>query len=221
VRPRGRTMSVRTPSRPHGRIGASVRTRTVLAQVTSKRMLQCVQIMDAPAAIVRPSGHPDVRPSENVRVTTSGVTNEFDNTIRAKPTRWTEECWREVYNFSTGGGGSAGRKDEYVKDYFKELPSPKDGYAIEGCTDPRHRRVLAFLVPILYPEKPNRITVTMGNTIFGVLNGGRKVNWARIITNLVVQLAARVGKSRALPICPFLYHLYERKELLKPEEVKN
>jgi hypothetical protein len=67
---------------------------------------------------------------------------------------------------------------------------------------------------------PNRITVTLGNTIFGVLNEERKVNWARIITNLVIQLAARVGKSCASPICSFLYHLYERKELLKPEEEK-
>jgi hypothetical protein len=115
----------------------------------------------------------------------------------------------------------AGRKDEYVKDCFQELPSPKDGYAIEDCTDARHRRVLMFLVPILYPEKPNRITVTIGNTIFGALNGGRKVNWARIIANLVILLAARVGKSRASPICPFLYHLYERKELLRPEEEKS
>jgi hypothetical protein len=146
-----------------------------------------------------------------------GVSNEFDNSIRATPTQWTEECWREVYNFSTGGGGLAKRKDEYVKDCFQELSSPKDGYAIEDCTDARHRRVLAFLIPILYPEKPNRITVTMGNTIFRALNGGWKVNWAWIIANLVVQLAARVGKSRASPICPFLYHLYERKELLRPE----
>jgi hypothetical protein len=115
----------------------------------------------------------------------------------------------------------AGRKDEYVKDCFQELPSPKDGYAIEDCTDARHRRVLAFLVPILYPEKPNRITVTMGNTIFGALNGGRKVKWARIIANLVIQLAAWVGKSHASPICPFLYHLYECKELLRPEEEKS
>jgi hypothetical protein len=59
-----------------------------------------------------------------------------------------------------------------VKDCFQALPSPKDGYAIEDCTDVRHRRVLAFLVPILYPEKPNQITVTMDNTIFGALNGG-------------------------------------------------
>jgi hypothetical protein len=72
----------------------------------------------------------------------------------------------------------------------------------------------------VYPEKPNRITVIWGNTIFGALNGGRKVNWARVITTLVVQLAARVGKSRATPICPFVYHLYERKELLRPEDEK-
>jgi hypothetical protein len=78
--------------------------------------------------------------------------------------------------------------------------------------------LLAFLAPIVYPDKLNRITVTLGNTIFGALIGGRKVNWARIITNLVIQLASRVGKTRASPICPFLYHLYERKELLKPEE---
>jgi hypothetical protein len=77
-----------------------------------------------------------------------------------------------------GGGGLAGRKDEYVRDCFKELPNPKDGYSIEDCTDLRHRRMLAFLAPIIYPEKPNRITVTWGNTIFGALNGGRKVNWA-------------------------------------------
>jgi hypothetical protein len=115
----------------------------------------------------------------------------------------------------------AGRKDEYVKDCFKDLPSLKDGYSIEDCKDPRHRRLLAFLIPIVYPEKPNRITITWGNTIFGALNRGRKVNWARVITTLVIQLAARVGKSRASPICPFLYHLYERKELLKPEEEKS
>jgi hypothetical protein len=150
-----------------------------------------------------------------------GVSNEFEHSIRATPVRWTEECWREVYNFSKGGGGLAGQKDEYVKDCFRALPSPKDGYAIEDYIDAPHRRVLAFLVPILYPEKPNRITVTMGNMIFGALNRGRKVNWARIISNLVVQLVLRVGKSCASPIYHFLYHLYERKEVLRPEEEKS
>jgi hypothetical protein len=82
-----------------------------------------------------------------VRELLDGVSNEFDNSIRAAPTRWTEECWREVYHFGAGAGGLAGRKDEYVKDCFKDLSSPKDGYAIEVCKDPQHRRLLAFLVP--------------------------------------------------------------------------
>jgi hypothetical protein len=203
-------------------VPSEVKIRKIVAEVPREEvergeLLEDLQTMGCSGLLEKPWGFKDDR---IVRELLDGATNEFDNTIQATPTRWTEDCWREVYNFSTGGGGLAGRKDEYVKDCFKELPSPKDGYAIEDCTDPRHRRVLAFFVPILYPEKPNRITITMGNTIFGALNGRRKVNWARIITNLVIQLAARVGKSRASPICPFLYHLYERKELLKPEEKK-
>jgi hypothetical protein len=178
-------------------------------------LLEDLQTMGYSGLLEKPWGFKD---EEVVRELLDGVSNEFDNTIRGTPTRWTEEVWREVYNFGTGGGGLAGRKDEYVKDCFKELPNPKDGYDIEDCTDPRHRRLLAFLAPIVYPDKPNGITVTLGNTIFGALIGGRKVNWARIITNLVIQLASRVGKTRTSPICPFLYHLYERKELLKPEE---
>jgi hypothetical protein len=213
----------RNQRRKSSEVPSEVKLRKVVPDVPRNEtergeLLEDLQTMGCSGLLEKPWGFKDDR---IVRELLDRVSNEFDNSIRATPTWWTEECWREVYNFSTGGGGLAGRKDEYVKDCFQELPSPKDGYAIEDCTDARHRRVLAFLVPILYPEKPNRITVTMGNTIFGALNGGRKVNWARIIVNLVIQLAARVGKSRASPICPFLYHLYERKELLRPEEEKS
>jgi hypothetical protein len=180
-------------------------------------LLEDLQVMGCSGFLEKPWGFKDDR---IIRELLDGVSNEFDNSIRGQPVRWTEECWGEVYRFGKGRGGLAGRKDEYVKECFKDLPSPNDGYSIDNCKDPRHRRLLAFLVPIVYPEKPNRITVTWGNTIFGALNGGRKVNWARVITTLVVQLAARVGKSRATPICPFLYHVYERKELLRPEEEK-
>jgi hypothetical protein len=212
----------RNQRKKSGEVPSEVKIRKVVPEVPRDEtergeLLEDLQRMGYSGLLEKPWGFKDDRV---VRELLDGAMYEFDNTIRATPTRWSEECWKEVYNFSTGGGGLAGRKDEYVRDCFKELPSPKDGYVIEDCTDPRHKRVLAFLVPILYPEKPNRITVTLGNTIFGVLNGGRKVNWARIITNLVIQLVARIGKSRATPICPFLYHLYERKELLKPEEEK-
>jgi hypothetical protein len=219
-----RTVSpmTRQQKRKNSEVPSKVRIRKIVPEVPRNEvergeLLEDLQTMGCSGLLEKPWGFKD---EEVVRELLDGVSNEFDNSIRAAPTRWTEEIWREVYNFSTGGGGLAGRKDEYVRDCFKELPNPKDGYSIEDCTDPRHRRMLAFLAPIVYPEKLNRITVTLGNTIFVALIGGRKVNWAKIITNLVIQLASRVGKSRASPICPFLYHLYERKELLKPEEEK-
>jgi hypothetical protein len=210
----------RQQKRKNSEVPSKVKVRKIVPEVPRDEaeraeLLEDLQTMGCSGFLEKPWGFKD---EEMVRELLDGVSNEFDNSIRALPTRWTEEVWREVYNFGTGGGGLAGKKDEYVKDCFKALPNPKDGYDIEDCKDPRHRRLLAFLAPIVYPDKPNRITVTLGNTIFGALIGGRKVNWARIITNLVIQLASRVGKTRASPICPFLYHLYERRELLKPEE---
>jgi hypothetical protein len=210
----------RQQKRKNSEVPSKVRIRKIVPEVPRDevergKLLEDLQTMGCSGFLEKPWGFKD---EEIVRELLDGVSNEFDNSIQALPTRWTEDVWREVYNFSAGGGGLAGRKDEYVRDCFKELPNPKDGYSIEDCTDPCHRRMLAFLTSIIYPEKPNRITVTLGNTIFGALIGGRKVNWAKIITNLVIQLASNVGNSCASPLCPFLYHLYERKELLKPEE---
>jgi hypothetical protein len=169
-------------------IPSEVKLRKVVPEVPRNEtergeLLEDLLTMGCSGLLEKPWGFKD---DWIVRELLDGVSNEFEHSIRASPIRWTEECWREVYNFSKGGGGMAGWKDEYVKNCFRALPSPKDGYAIEDCTDVRHRRILAFLVPILYPEKPNRVTVTLGNTIFGALNRGWKVNWARIITNLVV-----------------------------------
>jgi hypothetical protein len=222
---RARTTSpmTRNQKKKSSEVPSEVKLRKVVPVVPRNEteqgeLLEDLQTMGCSGLLEKPWRFKD---DQIVRELLDGVSSEFDNSIRATPTRWMEECWREVYNFSKEGGGLAGRKDDYVKDCFEELPSPKDGYAIEDCTDAWHRRGLAFLVPILYPEKPNRITITLGNTIFGALKGGRKVDSARIITNLVIQLAAQVGKSRASPICLFLYHLYERKELLRKEEEKS
>ena len=48
---------------------------------------------------------------------------------------------------------------------------------MSDCVDPKERRVLEFVVPILYPEKSGRVTKEIGNTIFGALAGEYKVKW--------------------------------------------
>ena len=74
------------------------------------------------------------------------------------------------------GRGQASRTDKYVDGKFSIQINPKDGHAVADCVDPRERRVLEFVVPIIYPEKPNRITMMVTNTIFGTLSGVRKVS---------------------------------------------
>ena len=72
----------------------------------------------------------------------------------------------------------------YRRNVFGRV-NPKDGYAVADCKDPRVKRVLEFLVPLLYPEKPTRVTITVGNTIFGALSGERPVDWGIVVKDLV------------------------------------
>ena len=84
--------------------------------------------------------------------------------------------------------------------------------------DPRERRVLEFIVPIVHPNKPTRVTCTIGNTIFGALSGDRLVDWGKVFCELVQRLVGRARKAKSTPICPFMYHLYECKGLLTEDE---
>ena len=144
--------------------------------------------------------------------------NIFDTTIRDRPEEWTAGVWREVYDFQPGGEGMANRTDLYIEGKFRNEADPKDGYPVRDCRDARERRVLEFLVPIVHPNKPTRVTRTLGNTIFGALSGERTVDWAVIFMELVNRLVGGVGKAKPTSICPFLYHLYECKGLLTEEE---
>ena len=102
--------------------------------------------------------------------------NRWHGTVRQAPEKWTAKEWHKVYGFGRGGEGMASRTDRFIDGMFSGRINPKDGYAIVDCKDPRVKRVLEFLVPLLYPEKPTGVTITVGNTIFGALSGERPVD---------------------------------------------
>ena len=95
---------------------------------------------------------------------------------------------------------------------------PKDGYLVRDCRDARHRRLLEFVVPIIHPDKPTRVTITIANTIFGALDKCRLVDWWLVFKDLVHKLVRGAGKSKSTPICSFLFHLYYSHDLLTDEE---
>ena len=111
--------------------------------------------------------------------------NRWDRTVRQASEKWTAKGWRKVYGFGRGGEGMASQTDRFIDGMFSDRVNPKDGYAVVDCKDPRVKRVLEFLVPLLYPEKPTRVTITVGNTVFGALSGERPVDLGIVVKDLV------------------------------------
>ena len=109
----------------------------------------------------------------------------------------------------------------YHEGCFIHQVGPKDGYSVGDCRNNRQRRLLEFIVPIVHPDKPTWVTITIGNTIFGALDGGREVDWGVVFRDLAQRLAKGVGKPKSIPICPFLFHLYKGQGLLTGDKELN
>ena len=144
--------------------------------------------------------------------------NIFDGTIRDRPQLWTADLWRDTYQLLGGGSGLSNQMEGHHEGRFMHQVDPKDGYSVSYCRVDRHRRLLEFLVSIVHPDKPTRVTITIGNTIFGALDGGREVDWGVVFRDMAQRLAKGVGKPKPTPICPFLFHLYEGQGLLTADE---
>ena len=146
--------------------------------------------------------------------------NEWKGTMHRDLKRWTANSWAEVYNFRKEGRGMVARTDKLVDGKFSTSINPKDGHAVVDCIDPRERKVLEFVLPDLYLEKPSRVTLTVGNTIFGALFGIKKVNWGQVFQEVVGKLVSGLEKGNSSPINPYLFHLYHRFECLRKEEMQ-
>ena len=187
----------------------SVRDRELLEE--DLRRIGCHGFMDRPWGL---------RMEDMVVELLGDKDNHWHRTVRQAPEKWTAKEWHKVYGFGRGGEGMASRNNRFIDGMFSGRVNPKDGYAVVDCKDPRAKRVLEFLVPLLYPEKPTRVTITVGNTIFGALSGERPVDWGIVVKDLVQRLLSGMGKSKVTSICPYVFYLYHLQELLLPTEKK-
>ena len=154
-----------------------------------------------------------------VRELIEGAPNQFDHTVWGKSEKWTAIIWREAYGFKPEGYGWASRTEKYIVGQFSKSVNPKDGYAVSDCEDFRAKQVLEFLIPILYSKKPTRVTVTVGNTVFGVLMGDRPADWGLLIYDVVARMVGLVSKGKPTMVCPFMFHLYKERQVLSLSEL--
>ena len=161
-----------------------------------------------------------LRMEEMVSELMSNKDNWWHRTVRQASEKWTAKEWRKVYGFAREGEEMASRIDWFIDGKFSAPVNPKDGFVVAECKKARARRVLEFLVPLLYPEKPTRVTIMVGNTIFGALSKERLVDWGQVVKDIVQRLFSRMGKSKATPICPYVFHMYHVHEVPLPTEKK-
>ena len=146
--------------------------------------------------------------------------NQWEGTLRRDPDWQTVDLWAEVYSFRKKGCKLAARTDKQIDSKFKSPINSKDGHAVDDCIDPRERRILEFVVPILYLEKQNQVTKEVGNTIFGALAGEYKVNQGQVIQIVIGRLVSNLEKRKFAPISLYLFHLYNKNECLQEEEIE-
>ena len=143
--------------------------------------------------------------------------NQWERTMR-DPEQWTGDAWADVYSFVLWKGeGWVSWKDTYFLRKFKAENNPKDGFYAIDCRNPREQRVIEFLLPILYPDKPKRLSITMANTIFRAPSRVRLVNWGRLIQKLVEKFIPHTRRKHS-PLSPYLHHLYQQNICVKEEE---
>ena len=118
--------------------------------------------------------------------------NILDNTIQDRPEEWITKMWRAVYHFPSNDVGLANRMDTYIDDKFMHQVDPEDRYSMRDYRDARHHRLLEFMVLIIHPNKPTWVTITIGNTIFGALEGSRPVDWGLVFQDLVKRLSWKI-----------------------------
>ena len=134
--------------------------------------------------------------------------NQWDETPRRDLQNWTPDTWCEVYGFKGDIEERwTGRKDGLFAGKFNGEVDPKEGLHPGKCRNPRERRMLEFMLPILNPENPKRLTLTVANTLFGALSGVRPVNWGIIIHEIVEKGLPLVGRKTSY-LSPFILHLY-------------
>ena len=115
------------------------------------------------------------------------------------------------------GEGWAGRRDGLYAGKFRTDPDPKDGFHPGNYRTLRERRVLKFILPILNPEKPKRINLTMANTLFGAMSGVRPVIWGLQIHEFVEKSLPHIGRKPSF-LSPYILHLYRHYNCFTVEE---
>src|SRR5450759_2963037 len=148
----------------------------------------------------------------------AAILDLLEGTKRGKPDQWTIRDVAKAFKTPSDGIEALSRTINRLGGYFAGTIDNKEGWSLAQCTDDRMRQIFAYLVPILHPEKPKRITVQLGSTIVAGLIDNLRVNWAAIILERISRQATNMKGKKSTALSTYLFLLYQAEELLMREE---
>lgn len=93
------------------------------------------------------------------------------------------------------------------------------GWRIKHITDREVRHLFEFLNPILHPERPGQISLTMAITIVASFEGRVLIDWAMVLHDLIQKHVALLERIPLFSYaCPFLFHVYAHSGCLSASE---
>jgi hypothetical protein len=145
----------------------------------------------------------------------------WPDTIRGKPEKWTSELLAQKWGLSLGGKNLPARKVNLAEKYFEGRPSGGDGWKLADCRHQELREVLEFLIPLLNPNKPKRVTVQVASAVVDCLLNNTNYSWARIFEERIKNQVLKLQNVRVSFLAAYCLNLYQtEEELLTKKERK-
>jgi hypothetical protein len=104
----------------------------------------------------------------------------WPETIKERPEKWTSKLLAQRWGLSLEGKDLPARKSNLAEKYFKGRLSGGDGLKLTDCRHKKLREVLEFLIPLLNPNKPKRVTVQVASAVVDCFINNKKYSSARI-----------------------------------------
>lgn len=146
------------------------------------------------------------------------VPEPYAGTKRGKPSWWKEQDIAKAFDVPCTGTRVLSRGDNRLAPFFAGQIDEKEGWSVDQCVDKSVRQLMYFLIPILHPEKPKRVTVKLGSTIIACLVDRLQVNWAALILEVMMRQVGNLKGTKGISLSTYLFHMYNELDLLTPSE---
>ena len=148
------------------------------------------------------------------------IPKAFQGTIRGAVNKWTVDSVGQAFMVPNSGKApfTKGTSDFHLN--FAGVIDDHEGFSIDQCQEPELRRVLSFLIPVLCPEKPTRVTLKVGSMVAACLHDGVAVNWAQVLLEVMRRQVSNIRGKKGISLAPYLFILYSCHGLLTEGEME-